>query len=184
MSPSPVFIVGYGNSLRGDDAVGQEVAQALWELREHSADLAAASITWAHQLTPEMAPELAASGFGIFVDAAAGNRPAGSVTVEVLGGGGCRGAGAPAATGVAATAVATGCWQDLGPRQLLQLALDLYGNAPPAVLVSVGAGSMEPGVGLSPAVEAALPNAVAAVRLVLAAERYREAHLISPNGGG
>lgn len=175
MSPRPVFIVGYGNSLRGDDAVGQEVAQALWELREHSADLAAASITWAHQLTPEMAPELAASGFGIFVDAAAGNRPAGSVTVEVLGGG-CRGAGAPA--------VATGCWQDLGPRQLLRLALDLYGNAPPAVLVSVGAGSMEPGVGLSPAVEAALPNAVAAVRLVLAAERYREAHLISPVGGG
>lgn len=183
MSPSPVFIVGYGNSLRGDDAVGQEVAQALWELREHSADLASASITWAHQLTPEMAPELAASGFGIFVDAAAGNRPAGSVTVEVLGGG-CRGAGAPAATAPAATAVATGCWQDLGPRQLLQLALDLYGNAPPAVLVSVGAGSMEPGVGLSPAVEAALPNAVAAVRLVLAAERYREAHLISPVGGG
>lgn len=180
MSPSPVFIVGYGNSLRGDDAVGQEVAQALWELREHSADLAAASITWAHQLTPEMAPELAASGFGIFVDAAAGNRPAGSVTVEVLGGGGgCRGAGAPAAT-----AVATGCWQDLGPRQLLRLALDLYGNAPPAVLVSVGAGSMGPGVGLSPAVAAALPNAVAAVRLVLAAERYREAHLISPVGGG
>ena len=172
--PSRVFIVGYGNSLRGDDGVGQEVARELWRQRGQSAELAAASIDWAHQLAPEMAPELAASSLGIFVDAAGGGRPAGAVTVEVLGLGL---EGRSDGQARAAVAAGVGCWEDLGPWQLLTLAFELYGNAPPAALVSVGVGSLELGAGLSPAVEAAVPRAVAVVRLLLAAERHRQAAL-------
>jgi hydrogenase maturation protease len=175
MSQGAVFIVGYGNCLRGDDGVGQEVAQALWRQRGQIAALVGASINWAHQLTPEMAPELAASRLGIFVDAACDSRPAGSVTVEMLGPPPGAGAGAGAAAiAPAGPAVSTGCWQDLGPRELLALAFELYGSAPPAALVSVGVGSLEFGVGLSPTVRAAVPRAVATVRLLLAPERSQE----------
>ena len=58
------LVIGYGNELRGDDAVGQRVATAVaqWALPGVSA-LAV------HQLTPELAAELASAELAIFVDA-------------------------------------------------------------------------------------------------------------------
>jgi hydrogenase maturation protease len=59
-----VLIIGYGNSLRSDDAAGIKVAEtiATWQL-PHVRSLAV------HQLTPELAAELAAVELVIFVDA-------------------------------------------------------------------------------------------------------------------
>ncbi len=58
------LIVGYGNSLRSDDGIGIEVARIVagWHLPEvRSLSL--------HQLTPELAADLAQVDLAIFVDA-------------------------------------------------------------------------------------------------------------------
>jgi Ni,Fe-hydrogenase maturation factor len=58
------LVVGYGNDLRSDDGVGQRVAEvvATWEI-SNVRSLAM------HQLTPELAAELADVDVAIFVDA-------------------------------------------------------------------------------------------------------------------
>jgi hydrogenase maturation protease len=58
------LVIGYGNSLRGDDGIGVQVAQIVadWHLpKVRSLSL--------HQLTPELAAELAQVDLAIFVDA-------------------------------------------------------------------------------------------------------------------
>jgi Ni,Fe-hydrogenase maturation factor len=59
-----VLIIGYGNNLRGDDAVGRRVSDtiATWKLP----NVQSLSV---HQLTPELAETLASADFVIFVDA-------------------------------------------------------------------------------------------------------------------
>lgn len=59
-----ILVIGYGNSLRGDDGVGPWVAEqvAAWnlpEVRSHSV----------HQLTPELAAEVAEAEMVFFIDA-------------------------------------------------------------------------------------------------------------------
>jgi len=166
--PRQVLVVGYGNPLRGDDGVGQEVAEALWAERATSPGLDSAAFVWSHQLTPEIALDVARSGFVVFVDAASDGQAAGTVTVRALAEDGSAGADARAPGGCLPAArlgaAAGGCWQDLSPKSLLSLARYLYGSAPPAVLVTVSVGYLELGSGLSPAVSAAVPRAVASVR--------------------
>jgi len=55
-SERKVLIIGYGNPLRGDDAVGPLVASRLGGVV-------------VHQLNPELAEPLAAAGLAIFIDA-------------------------------------------------------------------------------------------------------------------
>ena len=153
--------MGYGNPLRGDDGVGQEVAQVLWRQKGRQPLLSGAAITWAHQLTPEMALDLSRAGFAVFVDAACDLGPAGSVTVRLV--------APPVPDASHAHGIRASCWEDLGPEGLLALALELYGSVPPAALVTVGVSVTEFGDGLSPLVQAAVPRAAAAVRLAIAA---------------
>ena len=68
-----VLIIGYGSPLRGDDNVGCHVAQML---EYHYRDDPEVRVIGSHQLTPEMAEDVAASEFVLFLDAAAG-APAG-----------------------------------------------------------------------------------------------------------
>jgi len=65
VSHPEVLVIGYGNTLRGDDAVGYEVAEAIatWNL-PHVQALAV------HQLTPELAEAIAPVSTVIFIDAA------------------------------------------------------------------------------------------------------------------
>ncbi|GAB4330461.1 MAG: hydrogenase maturation protease [Leptolyngbyaceae cyanobacterium] len=58
------LVIGYGNSLRGDDGAGQRVAEQVedWHL-DNVRSLAL------HQLTPEVAADIAEAGTVIFVDA-------------------------------------------------------------------------------------------------------------------
>jgi hydrogenase maturation protease len=130
-----VVVIGYGNELRGDDAIGVIVAQqvAAW-------DLPGVRSIATRQLTPELAEQLSGAGMAIFVDA----RP-----IEGSQGG--------------ATGEATAEWQPLAPcagtpvlghasdpQALLALALTLYGYAPPAWLLAVPALSFELGAPISP----------------------------------
>ncbi len=162
--PARVLVVGYGCSLRCDDAVGQRVAEELRRRSRSVPALRGAKFVVTECLSPELAEDLAASGFAILADAALDGRPAGTVTVAPAAGAppaGAPGAGAKGGGGAGGGGgrVAAGCWEDLSPMTLLALARDLYGNAPEAVVVSVGVEETSVGEGLSAAVEAAVPKA-------------------------
>lgn len=62
--PRSILIIGYGNPLRSDDGVGQQIARqiAAWGLPNIE------SIA-AHQLTPELVEPLATVDVAIFIDA-------------------------------------------------------------------------------------------------------------------
>jgi len=60
-----VLVVGVGSLLRTDDAVGRAVADRLEALRLQDVEVASV-----HQLTPELAPDLAGRRLVVIVDAA------------------------------------------------------------------------------------------------------------------
>lgn len=133
----PVLVIGYGNPLREDDGLAWRVVDRL---EESSSAVEGMRL---HQLVPEIAEAVSSARGVVFVDARAGDAP-GSVAVTPLG---------------RRDAVA-GRWTHwVGPEQILELAHRLYGRAPPAALVTVGAGRLGHGEGLSEAVEQALPEA-------------------------
>jgi hydrogenase maturation protease len=143
------LLIGYGNTLRGDDGLGPHVAACL------AADLLAADRRVAcHELTPELAVPLSEADLAIFVDAGRDRRP-GEIACERL---------APRPPGQFAFSHA------LPPAALLALARDLYGTCPPAWLLSVGADNLDYADGLSPAVRAALPALRERVRALLAGQ--------------
>ncbi len=165
MQPGPVVVVGFGNELRGDDGVGQVLAETLWWRRHRVPGLAAARFIWSAQLVPEIALDVSRSSFAIFVDAAYDGAPPGSVHLSRLVYDvtpGDREDGLD---------VALGCWVDLSPTALLSLSAELYGAAPPAALVTVSVDVPEIGVGLSPPVRAAVPIAVRVVEGAIASWR-------------
>lgn len=147
------LLIGWGNPLRGDDGVGQAIAAAVerWGLPQ-------LAVVEAVQLTPELAPLLAAARRVLFVDAEAG---AAAVT------GGWRLEPVPPLD----PGVTTAAWSSqplshhASPGVLLMLAETLYGRQPPALQLLVAAHACGFGSGLSPATEALLPGALAAVRL-------------------
>ena len=73
-----VLVIGYGNALRGDDAVGLRAAERL------AADgrLPGARIDACHQLTPELAADIAAARLVVLVDARENGGTAGDVRLE------------------------------------------------------------------------------------------------------
>lgn len=158
MRSGPIWIVGYGNSLRGDDGVGREVAAALLQQKNSVGGLASATITCAHQLLPEMALDISRSRFAVFIDAAHDGRPGGSVSLRLFAELAEPGQGQP---------VAASCWEDFTPANLLVLSRWLFGTAPVGAVVTVGVVALGLGTGLSPLVQAAIPRAAAAVRLAI-----------------
>jgi hydrogenase maturation protease len=138
------LIVGYGNPLRGDDGVGQAVAQAFAD----DTAIDGVEAIACHQLTPELAERFAAAARVVLIDAAVG-REAGGVSVVSL---------QPAPT------PSSNLGHHVEPSQLLRLAQRLYGRSPEAYLVTVGAHSLALGEGLSAPVAAALPEVIATVR--------------------
>jgi hydrogenase maturation protease len=100
-----------------------------------------------HQLTPELAADLARASLAVLVDATTGAEP-GSIRLRP----------------VRPRRPAPAAWSHhLDPATLVGLAEALYGAAPPVVLVGVGTGSVDGGDRLSDAVERALPEVVEAV---------------------
>ena len=71
------LVIGYGNSLRNDDGAGQKVAEKIadWKLPSVRA-------LPVHQLTPELAAEMAQVDVVIFVDVIATN-PDNSASVQI-----------------------------------------------------------------------------------------------------
>lgn len=107
------LVIGYGNTLRGDDGIGPEVAAAVEALA-----LPGVRAVFVTQLMPELAAEFAESRLVVFVDATVSGE---GVSVFPL----SADADAPALSHAA------------DPRALLALARAVYGRAPEGWLVTV-----------------------------------------------
>lgn len=139
---SRVLIIGYGNSLRSDDAIGVRAAESLAEFYRTDPDIC---VVTAQQLAPEMARDIAEAGFVLFVDASA-DQPAGTICCEDLSGG---------EAGVLFT-------HHCSPTALLDAALVLYGRVPrAAVSLTMSGESFALGQELSPTVQAQMPKFLA-----------------------
>jgi len=138
------LVIGYGNSLRGDDRLGWEITGRL------AAGITDESVTImsVHQLTPELAEPVSKAGMVIFVDASCEGAP-GTWKCEEI-------APAPAAT------------DPLGHHftipGLLAYARAIFGGNPEAYVVSVAAESFDCRDALSVSVEVALPQIVSYIR--------------------
>ncbi|MGD0542686.1 MAG: hydrogenase maturation protease [Tepidisphaeraceae bacterium] len=137
---APVLVIGYGNVLRGDDGAGPAAAE---ELRDHL-PLPVAKVLAVHQLLPELVEPLSRSKLAIFIDAD-WETPAGQVRKKKL-------------TPTHDDGGAIGHHQS--PENLLNMACDVYGHAPPAVLFKVGGADFGFQQGLSSSVRHAMPQLV------------------------
>ncbi|MEN9935398.1 MAG: hypothetical protein RLZZ387_1977 [Chloroflexota bacterium] len=139
------LVVGYGSDLRRDDGAGRWVAEAIGSIGMYGVRTLAV-----HQLTPELAAQLAEVHTAIFVDAQRGGS---GVLVHPL--------------------------HDVGPLRmnhtsspewLLELSESVYGHRPQAWIVSVPAHELALGEGLSAHTQRACYAAIQEVqRLIHAA---------------
>jgi hydrogenase maturation protease len=155
------FVVGYGNPLRHDDRVGQEVAHLLRALRDRhlAPELEDAQIYAVDQLLPEIVAELEGARLAVFVDAERCPPSGSTVSVRWL---------TPSADLATFSPAPWGnCWEDLTPEGLLGLGLLVYGAVPRAALVSLGVPDLGVGEGLSAVASSAVPEAASVVRKLL-----------------
>ncbi len=138
-------MIGYGNTLREDDGVGYRVAEAITAVSsDHLRTISC------HQLTPELAAELATCDRVIFVDA---RLPDGIMEVSL------RRLWANNA-GVTNTHHCT-------PYDLLQLVNVLYGVCPKAYQILLPTQSMDFGETLSPVATAGMETALAHLPILI-----------------
>ncbi len=140
------LLIGYGNTLRNDDAAGWRIVE---QLTPECTDSGVKAVM-AHQLLPEIAATVAQAEVAIFVDAALDGEPGAIRVVELHPLDHMEDAHALTAAGV------------------LFLAKSLFGDYPPAYLVTITGVDFELGEVLSHPVARALPQAVATVRRLLA----------------
>lgn len=126
VSAARPLVVGYGNPLRGDDALGWRAALAI----ANDSRFVGVDVLARHQLTPELAVDIAAASRVVFIDACDARASSGPPEiVRVL---------------MIAAESATPAWtHHLDAASLLGWAEALYGAAPPAVLVTAPAASLE-----------------------------------------
>lgn len=129
-----VLVVGYGNIMRRDDAAGVHAAH---QLEERYRDCGEVRVIAAHQLTPELAEDLADAKYVLFLDAAAANPP-GKIVEAPL----------------AADGVVGALEHSVSPGALLVFSEQLYGEAPSAFVLTINGSSFEVGTGISPVVSA------------------------------
>lgn len=135
-----ILIIGYGNSLRSDDAAGRQVAEAI--AQQQWPGVQSLSL---HQLTPELAEALSQAEAAIFVDAIASQSL--NIAVQSL-----------------EPATINANWSHAAdPRSLLALAQALYGTAPPAWWVLIPGVNFALGETLSTVTQAAILEAISII---------------------
>jgi hydrogenase maturation protease len=140
LSKARCLILACGNTLRGDDGIGPWLAS--WA-EERFRDEAGVRVISRQQWTLELAEEIAAAETVLFIDCSATAAPGAVSVVEVQ--------------PVAVESLAT---HHLGAPELLGLASKLYASLPrTALLMTVGAGSMELSEQFSQRVLEAIPRA-------------------------
>lgn len=134
---SKILVIGYGNSMRGDDGLGPFAAQRIESIVQDKE----VKIMVRHQTGIELAEDLKDVDFAIFIDAYVGDKP-GTLKEEAV---------------VPDDSMPGSFSHHLHPGVLLSLVQALYNKRPEAVIYSIAAESFDHGEGLSPAVEAVLP---------------------------
>ncbi len=155
------LVIGYGNTLRGDDGIGPHVAAQLEAL-----SLPGVRLLQIQQLLPELCEELAGTSLAVFVDACARRQdpPVLIARLEAAGG--------------------SGIWtHSLAPGQLLGMTRLFHDQAPEAWLVSVAGEDFGLREGLSETGERHVRLAALQVAALLNSRRHAEAAPV-PAGGG
>jgi hydrogenase maturation protease len=135
------LILACGNTLRADDGVGPFLAQ--WAEERFQSEPGVLVIA-RHQWTPELAEDAAHAETVLFIDCSIDAAP-GSVRILPV---------------EPAPAIAELATHHLGAAELLALARQYYNSVPQhALLLTVGAGSLELAEEFSGSVQAALPQA-------------------------
>ncbi len=143
-SSARILLIGYGNTVRGDDSIGPRVAESLLEeLVEPRLEILVLA-----SLTPELAERLSQVDSVCFVDATLTQAP-GVIEHRNL---------APEPNPDLAQL------HFLSPETLLTMTERLYGRSPRATGWFVGVESTELGFELTPKVAACLPDLVARIR--------------------
>jgi hydrogenase maturation protease len=120
--------------MRSDDAAGVHAAHRL---EEKYRDCGEVRVIAAHQLTPELAEDIADVNFVLFLDAAATGRP-----------------GEISETAVAPFGVIGTLDHQVTPGAVLVFAEQLYGEAPSAFALTIAGASFAMGTGITPVVAA------------------------------
>jgi hydrogenase maturation protease len=115
--PPRILVIGFGNPIRGDDALGPIAAERL-EQRISSEQV---QIISRHVLTSELVAEVSEADLVVFIDAAM-EGPIGEVLCRPL---------------VGTTDISANLAHFFDPRELLAWTSQLYGRHPEAYLVSV-----------------------------------------------
>ena len=137
MKTSNFLVIGYGNTLRGDDGVGPRVAEAVGALR-----LPGVRTLICQQLSPEHADPISQADAVVFVDAAV-DAPK---EVQLP----------PLEPNDSSQLMAHAA----DPRTMLALARDVFGHAPKAWWLTIPAVQMEFGEDLSPETKRGMNDAV------------------------
>jgi hydrogenase maturation protease len=142
-----VLIIGYGNILRGDDAVGVLAAR---KLERHYRGDPEVAVVACQQLTPEMADDISHSMLTIFLDADCSGQ-----------------AGAVRCNRVTPENAPGGFTHHFNPASLVGAAEQLYGEVPEAFSITLTGRSFALGQELSPEVQQQLPELISkAVEIV------------------
>jgi hydrogenase maturation protease len=150
-----VLILGYGNTLRGDDALGIHAAHALHDFYCTDGGIRVLATS---QLTLDLAEDISQARMILFIDAAAAGLPGEIHSEEIL----------PATEKIRFTHHWT-------PRTLLMLSKQLYGTAPSAVSLTMAVASTEVGVGLSQEAEHRLPELLVRAKTIVSKWRLDNA---------
>lgn len=158
-----ILVIGYGNELRGDDAVGPYIARiiASWD----AANVRAIAVP---QLTSELAAQLAEASCVIFIDAA--HEPLEGVRLE------------PVECAILERSSGSTCSLSHSntPATLLALSQVLYGNHPRAWMMEIPATDFQLGQEFSPQTEAGFRAALVEIEQIL---RQGELCQIRPTHG-
>ncbi|PID86699.1 MAG: hydrogenase maturation protease [Chloroflexi bacterium] len=145
-----VLLIGYGNPLRKDDGIGWRVVEEIEKGQLFMANCQLSTIV-THQLLPELTGDVSEAELVIFVDASVEGEP-GTIAVQAL---------APVEQRIGALT------HHFDPAGLLGYARDLYGRFPRAYLVTITAVSLGYGEGLSPLIEALVPEILQQIKQVV-----------------
>jgi hydrogenase maturation protease len=135
-----ILIIGYGNTLRGDDGLGPVAAERLSDLLPERL----ASVIAAHQLLPELTEPLSRVDLAIFIDACCDLSP-GQLSCKPV---------------EPRTDVSGPMTHHLDPPTLLALADRLFGHCPRGYLITVGGASFDLEPQLSPTMQACLGRVI------------------------
>jgi hydrogenase maturation protease len=140
-----ILVIGYGSTLRGDDAVGRQVVEVIAD--RSLQNVTTISVT---QLVPELAAQIATAQAVIFVDASGDNELRDVDIREIV-----------HAPGILCAPHTS------SPHELLSLTLACYERTPPAWLIAVPSMSFEITDRISSAARQNICSAVGAVEQLI-----------------